>query len=277
MPDAPITVLILSWNRPIYLWVTLDALYRYTRHPARFILIDNHSDDPGVRRVIRGFERRGMFERVEWADTNSPTRAFEAMHKYRHLFGSFFVYIESDVAVFPSYPCWLGQFVGLMERHPSLAMLGSYVDGRDFIDPRHAAAFAPDLDEGTRGSLIKHDSPERRLSMIPPKQEIIEPDFNPPGRFMALRTELLDAVTLDVDDALWRNVMNAGFSAGIATGVRHRHLSLLNFWDYSDYDVAARDRHYAEAHRYGEPPEAVPDASTSRLPPGIVDGPDVPG
>ena len=60
MAQAPIAVIILSWNRPLYLWAALDSLYRHTRQPARFILVDNNSDDPGVRDVVTGFTRRGI-------------------------------------------------------------------------------------------------------------------------------------------------------------------------------------------------------------------------
>lgn len=60
----PITVLIQSRNRPLYLWACLDSLFTYTQRPARFILVDNASDDPAVLEVVRGFERRGMFAAV---------------------------------------------------------------------------------------------------------------------------------------------------------------------------------------------------------------------
>src|SRR5690349_290753 len=106
MPTEPITILILSWNRPLYLWASLDSLYRHTRQPARFILIDNNSDDPEVRAVVKGFERRAMFHTVEWAPVNSPTRAHAAMRKYRSLFGGFFVYVECDTVVLDTDPCW---------------------------------------------------------------------------------------------------------------------------------------------------------------------------
>jgi hypothetical protein len=33
-------------------------------------------------------------------------------------------------------------------------------------------------------------------------------------------------------------VRDVGYRVGIATRARHRHLSLLNFFDYPDYDFA---------------------------------------
>jgi hypothetical protein len=40
-----------------------------------------------------------------------------------------------------------------------------------------------------------------------------------------------------------RKLRDAGYETGIATGVRHRHLylSLLNLFDYPDYDTASRN------------------------------------
>lgn len=236
--DKPITVLILSWNRPIYLWACLDSLYRYTRRPARFILIDNHSDDPLVRNVIRGFERRGMFYDVEWAEFNSERTLFRALHRYRSLFGEYFVYIESDTVVFDTEPCWLSRLSALMDAHPNLGMLGSYIDGRDYVDPLRAAEIAPSMDPKRRSRLIKEEDPERGLPLIAPKQGIIDP-FNPPGRLLMLRTRALDIAGLEhwEDHILYQRVKGAGMEAGIATDVRHRHLSSLDIFDYPEHPV----------------------------------------
>jgi hypothetical protein len=65
--SRPITVFIHSYNRPLYLWASLDSLYRGTRHPHRFVFLDMASDDRLVRQVVAGFERRGMFSGVVWS------------------------------------------------------------------------------------------------------------------------------------------------------------------------------------------------------------------
>lgn len=213
----PITVIILCWNRPLYLWACLDSLYRYTRHPARFILIDNHSDDPGVRQVIEGFQRRDMFFAVEWGETNSPTRGWEAMYKYREYLGDYFVYIEGDVAVFDTSPCWLTRMSLVMRGKPNMAMLGSYVDTRDFIDLAEARRQAPHLTEDQIRPLIKQDSPERELAPTPPAPPIvmIEPPFNPPDRLVALRTSLLDKIQMGYDSFMYEQIKAAGLGAAI--------------------------------------------------------------
>jgi hypothetical protein len=237
---APITVFILSWNRPIYLWACLDSLYRYTRRFARFILVDNNSDDPLVRRVIAGFARRGMFYHIEWAQENLPAVWWDTVQKYRDLLGEYFAYIEADTVVFDTEPCWLSRFAALMNADPQLALLGSYIDIRDFVDPGFARRVAPHLDDYQRDGLIKAHSPERTLGP-PPDEPIIEP-FNPPGRLLMMRTSIFDWIANANDGDFYNQVKAAGLHAGIATGVRHRHLSLLNFFDYPDYDTAHRDQ-----------------------------------
>lgn len=249
--DATITVLILSWNRPLYLWACLDSLYRLTRYPARFILVDNHSDDPMVRTVVEGFERRGMFHAVDWELENAPDRVERMIGKYRPLLGERFVFIEGDVAVFDTDPCWLARMAAHLDRDPALGMLGSYIDGRDFTDPDHARRVAPFLDDAQRDGLIKAQSPERRLPPTPPDEPIIDP-FNPPGRLMMLRTRIFDFIQFGPDHELYKRTKAAGFRAGIATDVRHRHLSLLNFFDYPDYDMRRRDGFFSK------PPAALP-------------------
>jgi GT2 family glycosyltransferase len=240
----PVTVIILSRNRPLYLWVCLDSLYRYTRHPASFVLVDNQSGDPEVRRVVAGFERRGMLDEVQWHKTNSPKRVAEAIAQYRTSPGKYLVVIESDVVVYPTSPCWLARMCELMDANPNIGILGSYIDGRDFIDPAKARQLAPDLDQYTLDGLIKAHSPERALPDDPPREAIIEP-FNPPGRFAMIRKDIIDAIPFATDGGVYQSAKSANIGAFIATQVRHRHLSLLNFYDYPDYDVRARD----EFHR----------------------------
>jgi len=64
---------------------------------------------------------------------------------------------------------------------------------------------------------------------------------NPPGRLLLMRSRTLALVGAGTDGALDRKFRDAGYETGIATGVRHRHLSLLNLFDYPDYDIVNRD------------------------------------
>jgi hypothetical protein len=232
---SPITVLILSWNRPIYLWACLDSLFRYTRRPARFILIDNHSNESGVDEVINAFSKRCMFDKIERTVSTSWDAVHDLIYKYGTASGEYFAFIESDAVIFDTEPCWLSRFCALMDAHPNLGMLGSYIDGRDFIDPPTARRLAPQMSAERLAFLIKADSPERQLPLTPPKEEIIEP-FNPPGRLLMLRGQVLERFPDPWEDwSLYLKLKEVGIEAGIATTVRHRHLSLLNFFDYPEY------------------------------------------
>ena len=240
----PITVIILSWNWPIFLWACLDSLFRYTRRSAEFVLIDNDSDDPLVHQVISGFERRGMFTSVERCTSNSPDNLTKAFERYRHSSSEYIGYVDSDVQVFDTEPCWLAQMTELMDADPNLGLLGSYIDTRDFVDPALARRLAPELDAYVLSSLIKAESPERHLSPTPPEVLCIEP-FNPPGRLTVIRKTVLDLAKYGDDLEIYNRLKEAGIGAAIATRVRHRHLSLLNLFDYPHYDMIARDAYYA--------------------------------
>lgn len=235
----PITVLIFAWNRPIFLWACLDSLYRYTKVPARYVMIENGSSDPLVRPVIEGFRQRGMFHEIEWGEENSITRLFDSIRRLQPTFGEYFVYIEGDTTVAETQPCWLERMRSIMDADPELMMLGSYVDKRDFVDPEHARRLEPNMSESQLAGLVKAHSPERHL---PPQETapVIDP-FNPPGRLLMFRTSILDRIRLSVDGELYQQIKALGLKAGIATGVVHRHLSLLNFFDYPDYSMQQRD------------------------------------
>jgi hypothetical protein len=251
MTQEPLTVIILSRNRPLYLWTCLDSLYRYTRHPARFVLVDNNSDDPQVRKVVAGFERRGMFDAVQWHETNSPKRVAQAIAQNLGSPRDCMVVVESDVAVFDTEPCWLSRMCALMDEHPRIGILGSYVDVRDFIDPERARRLAPELDRYTLDGLIKAHSPERHLTPVPPDDVLIEP-FNPPGRLIMFRKSILDAIPFGTDGHVYGVAKAAGIGAVITTRVMHRHLSLLNLFDYPEYNVSARDA-FVDANTIGVP------------------------
>jgi hypothetical protein len=131
----PIIVIIRTCDSPIYLWVFLDSLYRHTRRPARFLLAAKHSDDSMVRTVVTDFERLGMFYRIGWIDQQLSTHRLEIIKQYRELLGEYFVFVDGHTAVFDTEPCWLSRLAAFMDADRQLAVLGSCVDTRDFVDP----------------------------------------------------------------------------------------------------------------------------------------------
>ena len=257
-------VFILSWERPIYLWVSLDSLFRRTRTPCRFVLVDNGSTDPLVREVIAGFDRRGMFQAVHLMETNEPGNLAAVIEDYLPRVGSHFAYVESDISIeAPVDGCWLATLLALADEDPKRAMLGSYCDPRDFADIESTRALFPDMDEETYLLLVKASSPERTLSVVPPDQPLISP-FNPPGRILLLRTEAIAPIGMRSDAELHLSLIEQGWTTGISTAVRHRHLSLLHVFDEPAYDTAGRTSFFADfggaltdGPASGAPPEAT--------------------
>lgn len=233
-------VFIMSWERPVYLWVCLDSLYRTTNHPCRFVLVDNHSQDPLVRTVITGFQRRGLFHRIHMLETNEPSNFNRVLSTYLDDCGDHFYYLESDIAVYTEdNTSWLSDMEALVAGNPRLGMLGSYIDTTDFVDPPRVRELVPSLSDERFEQLIKAESPERNLPTVPPGEPLINP-FNPPGRLLMLKTEPIRRHGMLADLPMHECMLENGYETAISTQVRHRHLSLLHVFDEPDYDTLAR-------------------------------------
>jgi Glycosyl transferase family 2 len=254
--DQLVPVFIVSRNRAFYLWACLDSLFKYTRHPCRFIFGDNGSDEPLVRQVIEGFERRGMFHSVLFRPENDLDLWEVLVKGHLDLIGKYFAFVESDVMVLPQEPCWLSRYVTLMEADEKLAMLGSFIDQSDFVRAEDAKRLAPDFSEEQLRFLVKAASPERLLPLD--ETPIIYPSpkwqHGVPGRLVIFRTDAVKKlfdfnIRHLVDGSFSASFLVAGYRVGIATQVRHRHLSLLNFFDYPQYDSALRDWFFRQRPR----------------------------
>jgi hypothetical protein len=230
-------VLILSWERPLYLWASLDSLYRNTKIDVDFILLDNNSQDPLVAEIIRAFNRRGMFSEIAMSPTNDPANIKNMLKKLRPTLGRYVGIVESDVVIQPGQKCWVQTMLEIMEQRPRLAMLGSQCDKSEFIDVEHVSRQLNAPIDDKLAQLLKAHSPER-TSYSPPGT-LGEP-HNPPGRLLMLRTAAVDEVGLAPDGELYRRLKDKGYEALITGDVVHRHLSLLNYYDYPEYDVIAR-------------------------------------
>jgi hypothetical protein len=245
--DSAVPILILSKDRPHYLWAALDNFYRATRYPHSFVLLDMASSDPEVRRVVTGFERRGMFDEVIWSKRNHPDVIWNTIWRISESGAPYVGYLESDVIIEPSDPCWLERLVRLMQRNPRLAMLGAAIDRDDFVDPETARRLERRMPEAQLRALIKFDSPERLQDVSCAAGADIFDPHNPAGRLLLVRADALREVGLVMDHLLHLRLRAAGYQTGTATTVRHRHLSLLNIFDYPHYDTAARNRFVAAA------------------------------
>ena len=251
-PD-PITVFLRSWGRPIYLWACLDALYRLTKSPFRVVLLDNAHPDPLVGGVIRGFERRGLFAEVVRFPTNEYDNFQNAYRERLFGIGPLHIYLESDCVIGERAGCWLAEMRGIMERNPGIGMLGSLIEPADFVPESEALQLASG-DIAKSEFLAKLRSPERCFIDSPSWSDqsldhyVTSPPFpigNPPGRLLMLRTEIMQRVGFQLDRKLAGTVRQLGFEAALTPLVRHRHLSLLNIYDYADYDAAHRNGFFA--------------------------------
>jgi GT2 family glycosyltransferase len=232
---GPVYVIIRSWNRPLHLWACLDSLYRGTQTACRFVFLDNGSTDPQVRSIVSAFERRRMFAAVHFMERNHASNQRVIVDRYRPEMGRYCVLADADIVVEKTDPDWLQRMVDIMESDPRLGALGSLVDASDFVDPVRARQVAPELSQELVDQLIKARSPERRL---PASTAGHSDPIPPPGRLLMIRAGLFESVGLPTGNiALCEAIRTAGYRTSIAHAVRHRHLSLLNLYDYPDYDV----------------------------------------
>jgi hypothetical protein len=229
-----IWIFLRSWNRPFYLWTCLDSIYKNTKANVKIVLIDNASTDPLVKTVIKGFERRGMFHAVHYMKRNHRSNQQLIFSKYKEKIGKYLFLLDADITIEKTEHCWIEIMIDIAERLPELGLLGSYLDISDFVDFEIAKVLEPDITSSQIGDLIKINSNERRT---PSKHaEVINP-FNPAGRLLLTRTSIINQTGLPIGGAnLCKAVRTQGYQQGITTRVVHRHLSLLNIYDYPEYD-----------------------------------------
>jgi hypothetical protein len=232
MADKGPIVFIISHNRPIYLWVTLDSLYRKTVGNCRFILIDNKSTDTLIYDVINSFSNRGMFHKkylMEENDVNNLRKVF----KEQDDIGDYHFLIESDVEVLTH------NWNNIMYKYftsDNYGFLGSAVDKSDFVD------LSGDEKNGNNIFLTKTESPERSYPLD--GEGVI--DVIPPGRLTIRKTQVVrDSIdTIHRDSQLTQFTKDAGYMTGLIRDVKHRHLSLLNYYDYNGYSQNERDNFF---------------------------------
>jgi len=200
-----------------------------------------------VRQVIRGFERRATFEEVVYLEKNDREWAEPFFASWHEKAGEIFYFIESDTVIQDDFSqaCWTDRFQAVMDANPKLAMVGSAIDRTDFAD-------AGDLEQRLGRPLAREEQDQIKLLSVERTMpaigsgEVVSP-FNPPGRLLALRTRPvqlhLGTVMQWTDDEMHRILINNGWETGIFGGVVHRHLSLLNYFDYPDYSMEARDQY----------------------------------
>ena len=251
--QKPVTIFIASWGRPVYLWMCLDALWRLSGSNSRVILLDNAHPTHPVELVIAAFEARGLFAEVVRFPTNSFQNITSAYHERLQDVGPFHVFMESDAMICERPGCWLGEMLRIMEANPKIGMLGSLIDTRDFVSSDVALVQAGG-DQAAAEFLAKLQSPERAFIDAPVWADTARDFFhteppcpigNPPGRLLMLRTDAMGEIGLQPDGALAAAFRRRGMRPAVTPLVRHRHLSLLNIFDYNDYSRVARDAFFS--------------------------------
>jgi hypothetical protein len=249
LDEEPVAIFLSSFGRPLYLWQCLDALWRHTHFPARVILLDNAHPSTEVGDIIEAFDRRGLFSEVVRFSTNSFANFQTAYQERLPSLGPLHVFMESDVVIQERSGCWLAEMRRIMQANPMIGMLGSLIDERDFISMENALAVTGgDLEAAT--FLAKLQSPERGF-LAEPQWADLGCDFfpteppcpiaNPPGRLLMLRTDAMREIGLLTDGSLANKFRLCGMRPAVTPLVRHRHLSLLNVYDYGDYSGTSRD------------------------------------
>jgi hypothetical protein len=261
--EGSITIFLASCGRPVYLWQCLDALWRHTDTATRVVLLDNADPSPLVGEVIEGFQRRGLFAEVVRFPTNSWNNLRTAYRERLDGVGAVHVYMESDAVIQAGAGCWLATMTRILAAHPWIGMLGSLVDPGDFVSPETALALTGGDGEAA-AFLAKLNSPERAFLGSSVWTEasaeffITEPPFplaNPPGRLLLLRSDAMKEIEALPDWQLAEAFRARGMRPAVTPLVRHRHLSLLNIYDYQRYSGADRDT-YFHAGTLAPAPEA---------------------
>lgn len=252
MGEDPVTIFLISHGRPLYLWACLDALWRQTRSAARVVLLDNAHPCPLVGEVIEGYQRRGLLAEVVRFSTNSLANIQTAYWERLPEVGERHVYMESDVVIQERQGCWLAEMGRILRTHPEIGMLGSLIDPRDFV-PRDTALSLTGGDGAAATFLAKLQSPERGFLQAPEWADTSRDWFpteppcpipNPPGRLLMLRTDAMRELGCLPDGQLAQGFRQRGMRPSLTPLVRHRHLSLLNIYDYATYSGEARDGYF---------------------------------
>jgi hypothetical protein len=145
----------------------------------------------------------------------------------------FIFFIEDDVIIEKSSTCWLVAMIDAMHKDPKLSLLGSAIDKSDFIDPETLASeLGRSLTEDEM-AIIKAHSPER-CQTFELGEELMSA-HNVAGRLFCLRLSAMADDLANVDSRMDARLRSEGWKTAVSNSVRHRHMSLQNYYDYPGY------------------------------------------
>lgn len=245
---SPHRILMLVHDRPIYIYMTLDSLRRATRSPYHLTVFHHPSGNPLVPQVLQSFVHRGVIDEiVEITDEYVDHLEILRMATERHLLDHDFVFwFEEDVVIESDERCWIEKMIAAFHEDTRLAMVGSAIDKTDFISPERLSAQMGRALTDEELAMIKASSPERLQRFE--NGEMVGRVHNVPGRFLGLRTAAITEDVINVDSRMDAAVRARGWTTRTLPTVRHRHMSLQNYYDYPDYYVR-RDVHVGRNRR----------------------------
>jgi len=194
-----------------------------------------------------------MFAEIVMFKDNSFENIRQGYRSRLDKVGARHVFMESDAVICDRSSCWIETMQQIMVKNPFIGMLGSMIDVRDFV-PADNAFVLTNNDHKAARFLAKLNSPERGFIHEPAWSDssneffITEPPCpirNPPGRLMMLDTETMLDLGLHTDGALANQFRLRGMTPSITPLVKHRHLSLLNIYDYKDYCPKSRNAFFS--------------------------------
>ncbi|MEO1554847.1 MAG: hypothetical protein AAFS01_00330 [Pseudomonadota bacterium] len=231
--------------------MTLDALSRTTETDHRLIVYHHRTGPSDNDTILGAFRERGIIHEIfEQEGEKFDWDVFQTFARSRLAPEDLYLFfIENDVIVQSAQGCWIARMVETMDADPRLAFLGAAIDKSDFIAPGQLAdQLGRPLTEHER-ALIKADSPERKQAFKP--GQLLYNGHTVPGRFFCLRIAALEAgVPTLLDSAMDRFFREQGWTTGVLRTVRHRHMSLLNYFDYPEHQLR-RDQHFVHAKAKG--------------------------
>ena len=230
MSEKKIKIFIISKDRPIYLWNCLDSVYRLKSDHSEVILFDNASNNETLE-VIKSFDSRNLFKKLYLFDKNDK----DIFHKtilHENCGGEYFIFIESDVEILTKNFDLI--LLKLMEENKSYGFIGSRIYKEDFheiIDTNK-----------NENHLLKKFSPEKNYNF---DMSLKINNLQPPGRLVIIKKGLFTNFNKPLNDSDFHNyVLQKNHKCGISTEVLHRHLSLLNYFDYPQYNMKNRNNYF---------------------------------
>jgi len=123
--NEPIDIIVITFNRIIYIKKFLEMLHLATDYPFRLIVVDNGSTD-GTREWLRRMRRAGLvYKNVFNKENKKMAAAFT--EGFKHVESEYFITTQDDII--PPYGkklCWLTCLLYTIRNNPEFASINFY-------------------------------------------------------------------------------------------------------------------------------------------------------